>query len=110
MTEEFPSHIIYPEQEPPGMTLSPDQEAARRIVCAAIRHRETGVKICGARHHNCLHSACRFGKQGEWEQGFIDQFHQFLTREEAWLVAVRQNQIFRRCGGDEGKLFSENLY
>jgi|SRR5690606_4933875 len=106
MTQE----TVHPDKEQPEMVLSKDQEAFRRIVCAAIRHRETGAKICGARHHNCLHSPLCFGFQSEWEQGFVDQFHKFLTREEAWDIALRQNQIARRCGGDDGKLFSENLY
>jgi len=33
-----------------------------------------------------------------------------MTREEVSEVLERQNQIARRCGGDDGKLFSENLY
>jgi hypothetical protein len=51
-------------------------------------------------------------------QGFIDQFGNFLTREEAWVIAEKNGQIRFRCGGDEflrdgkiiNKLFSENLY
>jgi hypothetical protein len=44
------------------------------------------------------------------EQGFIDQFGVFMTREEAYEVAKAAGQIKYRCGGDEGRLFSENLY
>ena len=49
------------------------------------------------------------------EQGFVDQFGNFYSREEAWIIAVTNGQIIRRVGGDmsldgEGKLFSENLY
>jgi hypothetical protein len=44
------------------------------------------------------------------EQGFIDTWGNFLTREEAWVNATFNNQIIRRCGGDEGRLYSENLY
>lgn len=46
-------------------------------------------------------------------QGFIDQRGTFMTREEAWKVAVESGQIKRRVGGDErngGTLYSENLY
>lgn len=51
-------------------------------------------------------------------QGFVDQFGNFLTREEAWIIAKENDQIKYRVGGDEvtkdgktfGKLFSENLY
>lgn len=44
------------------------------------------------------------------EPGFVDNCYQFLTREEAFEVAYAAGQILRRCGGDDGKLFSENLY
>lgn len=43
-------------------------------------------------------------------QGFIDQFGDFLDREEACVVAKAQKQRRRRCGGDEETLYSENLY
>jgi hypothetical protein len=49
-------------------------------------------------------------RAGWWDQGFIDQFGDWMTREEAWIVAVDQNQVRRRCGGDGDRLFSENLY
>jgi len=45
-----------------------------------------------------------------WEQGFVDQHGEFMTREEAHKVAIEAGQIIRRCGGDEERLFSENLY
>jgi hypothetical protein len=58
-----------------------------------------------------------------WEMGFIDQEGDFLTRAEAWKVADKAGQIRRPYGferhyknqrvanvGDEGLLFSENLY
>ena len=90
--------------------LTDEQLKARRIVCAAILHRETKELICGARHHNCLHSKFRNKLAGGYEQGFIDQFNKFLTREEAWMVAHRQKQIVNRCGGDDRRLYSENLY
>ena len=46
----------------------------------------------------------------EHVQGFIDQRGNFLTREEAWIVAEASGQIIRRVGGDGKKLYSENLY
>lgn len=49
----------------------------------------------------------------EFKQGFIDRYGIFLTREEAWKVALAAGQIIFRCGGDEangGRLYSENLY
>jgi hypothetical protein len=50
---------------------------------------------------------------GNWrdaDQGFIDQRGNYLSREEALVIAKEQNQILRRCGGDHRELFSENLY
>ena len=49
----------------------------------------------------------------ECEQGFITSKYRFVTRNEAWKIAVEQQQIVRRVGGDDsdgGTLYSENLY
>ena len=47
----------------------------------------------------------------EWdadlEQGFVDQFGVWLTREEAYAMAVRAGQVE---GNMRGRLFSEDLY
>lgn len=78
----------------------------RRIVCAANRVKSNHSIIhLGVRHCD------RFMPDGrDCEQGFIDNRGEFLTREEAWPVALAAGQIFRRVGGDEGRLYSENLY
>ncbi len=85
------------------------------VVCAAIRN-SYGLIICGPRHfdetmHRLLSVSETSG--GDWadaEQGFIDQYGTFLTREEAWIVAEKAGQIKYRVGGDGKKLYSENLY
>lgn len=101
----------------------------QRVVCAANRiiryfyinneQFNTELVVLGARHFDALmHSAISnistnpFDKikPSDWEQGFIDQRGNFLTREEAWIVAETAGQIIQRVGGDEKKLFSENLY
>jgi len=91
----------------PDYTVTP-----HRVVCAANRRQEDGWIICGARHWDKVMRSqiTDTDKSGSWEQGFIDQFGDFLTREEAWVVAAAQNQIRRRCGGDGVRLYSENLY
>jgi sulfate adenylyltransferase subunit 1 (EFTu-like GTPase family) len=93
-----------------------------RIICAANKLRlENGsiIVIAGARHWDKgMHEvadALFHGLERELEQGFIDQFNNFYTRKEAWIIAETNGQIIRRVGGDmslegEGKLFSENLY
>lgn len=84
----------------------------RRIVCAAMRNAE-GKVLCSARHWDTqMHAQVRDSKS-DWsgaEQGFIDQKGVFLTREEAHVIAKEAGQIIRRCGGDEKRLYSENLY
>ena len=97
------------------MILTPAQLLIQRVICAACR--KGGVIICSPRHMDSV--ARRVIDQLEeddpcWytasEQGFVDQFGNFLTRQEAWIVAERAGQIKNRCGGDGVKLFSENLY
>lgn len=87
----------------------------QRVVCAANRHKMSGIIVCGARHFDsimrqsieAMRMECR---NGDFEQGFIDQFGQFLTREEAHVIATERQQFFRRFDGDERTLYSENLY
>lgn len=99
----------------------------RLVACAAILHKTTGVIVCGVRHGDCLNRAVGYGIKGsggkQWECGFMDQFNVFMTRKEAWKVADAAGQIRRPKGferdydshrppniGDDGMLFSENLY
>lgn len=82
------------------------------IVCAAIRHKRSGLIIASARHFSPVAVALieSFGGEiGDWadaDQGFINQYDEFLTREEARPIAVKQ--------GKEPELphtlFSEDLY
>jgi len=91
------------------------------VVCAACKEPVSGLVICSARHwdnqmrltYSALHMAFKERGTGRWEQGFIDQFGTFLTREEAMIVALAANQpidIERGCGGDNVRLYSEGLY
>ena len=100
----------------------------RMIVCAAIRNKENGIIICGPRHGDCLNSASSIASSSGlssniWECGFVDQDNKFLSRKEAWKIADAAGQIRRPTGfehdlgnqrtpnvGDDGLLFSENLY
>lgn len=84
----------------------------RRVVCAANRKRETGLIICGARHWDKIMRAQAKALNETftgWDQGFIDQFGDFITRDEAWVIAKDQKQIFREVSSP-GRLYSENLY
>ena len=89
-----------------------DNKKLRVVVCAAIRINKQFI-ICGARHWDSTMGiiACKMPIDiVEEEQGFIDQFGVFMTREEAYEVAKAAGQIRYRCGGNNGRLFSENLY
>lgn len=86
------------------------------IVCAAMRNKHGSV-ICSPRHWDSAardaawaQTSCPHSTWEKAEQGFVDQYGTFLTREEAWSIAEKAGQIVRRCGGDGVKLFSENLY
>lgn len=84
----------------------------RLVVCAACKHPDSGRIIAGPRHWDAvmrgqLHPA---DSPHSWEQGFVDQWGLFLTREEAWTVAVEKGQIRRQIDTPEGTLYSEHLY
>ena len=88
--------------------------ADQRVVCAAIKNSRDEL-ILGPRHYDRSMIDQIRKEREHWApatvtQGFIDQFGTFLTREDAWEIAIRRGQIIRRVHGDEGKLFSENLY
>jgi hypothetical protein len=93
----------------------------RRVVCAAIRAAD-GEVLIGVRHYSRdMHrqieqriDGAKFINRLDEDQGFVDQYGVFMTREEAYKVANEQGQIFayHACGnGLEGrKLYSEGLY
>jgi hypothetical protein len=89
----------------------------RRVVCAALMN-SNGVIVCGPRHydhrmHKTIEQMGGFKKfEGGEEiiEGFVCQWGEFMDREEAHVIATRRGQIIRRCGGDEKRLYSENLY
>lgn len=86
------------------------------VVCAACRYED--LILCGARHwDNVMSGQLAIWKNplaphaSEFEQGFIDQFGDFLTREEAMKVVKASGQPFsiERNRGDVA-LSSEGLY
>lgn len=97
----------------------------RRIVCAALKHKD-GAMVIGARHydsimHNTLDLRKRLNPNEDWtesDEGFIDQFGDFINRVDSWLIACQTNQVICLVGNqtkeDFGKpnvkLYSENLY
>lgn len=73
-----------------------------------------GRVITGARHFDKVMLGQMKATEGvpwwrDCQQGFIDQFGDFMSREEAWTVARDRQQILREVS-DPGILYSENLY
>lgn len=95
----------------------------RRIVSAANRFtdKETGevIVIASARHYSPLMSkmikyletkGVKLSKAHGDNQGFIDQFDDYHTREEALVIAQWADQLHYEKGFPEDQLFSEDLY
>lgn len=84
----------------------------QRVVCAANRH-SSGSIVCGARHWDTVMCAMvdKLGMDDkEWEQGFIDNFCNFLTREEAMIIAIDKEQLNGPLKISYDELYSEHLY
>lgn len=88
----------------------------RVVVCAACLM-DNGVILCGARHWDSImrEQAKAMGyKPGcaDKDQGFIDQYGQFMNREEAAFVVEANNQPLRKARVKDypTRLYSEDLY
>ena len=114
------------------MMLSPNPYEApqgcspRRIVCAANRYGD--IVIPSARHHDkCMNTIIQaFGGRAKLlegihytdldefrkEQGFIDQYGDYWTREQAMdIVKMNEQPIINQAKiGDGKRLYSEHLY
>lgn len=87
------------------------------IVCAAVLVEKDGknVMLCGARHFDYVmlsqvNDMGGFDKQ--IEQGFIDKWGHFWSREDAMAQVKKNGQKFNqaRNGHSDTTLFSEGLY
>lgn len=87
-----------------------------RIVCSAIRAKDGDV-LLGIRHysHDMVvqiqnrKDGDKFHHLSGTNQGFVDQFGKYYTRQEAWIIAKDNNQIARDIDVI-GTLYSEHLY
>ncbi len=100
----------------------------RRVVCAANRitvlrqpdGEPNPYLVLGPRHfsptmhlHIDAMVAAGCGTREDWrgsKQGFIDQWGVFMTREEAWTVAVAAGQVRYGPHLSGGKLDSSDLW
>jgi hypothetical protein len=93
----------------------------QRVVCAAIRAAD-GELLLGIRHYSPdmqrqiqqRVDGNKFMHRLDEDQGFVDQFGNWLNRHQAWIVADEADQIKDRTyigkSLDGPKLYSEALY
>lgn len=93
----------------------------RRVVCAALLSKDGDV-LLGIRHYSqdMWMQIHRRNDMSKWKnlldenQGFVDQYFVYMSREEAYKVAKAAGQIKYpgacREGLDGWKLYSEGLY
>jgi hypothetical protein len=112
------------------------RSAVEYILCAAIWYQdgnqyphqpkniETGIVICGRRHHNCIttRSVTTIDRLCQNVQGFLTSKDRFLNRKEAYQIALAVGQVAARKAdkyldqyfgtkpGDTDILISEDLY
>tara|TARA_R110000868_G_scaffold5472_1_gene32968 strand:+ start:742 stop:1095 length:354 start_codon:yes stop_codon:yes gene_type:complete len=93
----------------------------RHVVCAANQFHNKDdhinpIIVCGARHWDTIMSNVvdnmdiDKSHQHKCEQGFIDQYGIFITREEAREIVIKNEQPLREGTPLLDILFSENLY
>lgn len=89
----------------------------RLVVCAALRA-EDGDILLGIRHyspdmHRNIEARAygeKFLRLSDENQGFVDQWGKYMSREEAYTVALEAGQIRYQYACSHGRLYSEALY
>ena len=76
---------------------------------------ETGVVVCGFRHHNCLGTAHALGRPdgvppSGTKQGFLTSENRFVNRSDARIIANASGQLEGRKVHSKHGLFSEDLW
>ena len=81
---------------------------------------DIGFVICGHRHHNCIfifsemvgfpYTEEGHKLQNTEVQGFLTSKNRFVGREEALIIALRENQIIDLSQVRGDRLYSEDLY
>lgn len=96
-------------------TQAMSDPALQRVVCAAVRMSD-GVIFTGIRHFSPdMHLVITLAGYNEdkkigAEQGFVDQWGKYLTRQEAFDIALRNGQYRPYPPFTFGTLYSEDLY
>lgn len=93
-----------------------DDSVMNRIVVSAANLVDDGSMLLGVRHHDKLMRnqmiKLKLHPNQIVSQGFVDQFGNFLTREEAYQCVVKNKQAIngKMSLSESNKLFSEHLY
>lgn len=94
-----------------------DLRLGLRVVAAAVKLKD-GRIICGVRHFDPLMRAHLPEEIKEaqallagHEEGFVTNSYHYVSREDAWKIAVCAQQIdFKQWKGVYGTLYSEDLW
>ena len=93
---------------------TPKGDHPRYVVCAACKWED--IIVCAPRHFDmAMRNQINLLPDGSFnraraEQGFVDQYGNFMSRTEALHVVLTNNQPLRDEEILGGRLFSENLY
>lgn len=107
----------------PLIWIDPQATAQRTIVSAANRYKLNDgqvivipcVRHYSKEHHHIVDRFIETGLLGQFamavgdDQGFVDQYSNYWTRKEAFIIAYHADQIQIKHGPDD-TLFSEDLY
>lgn len=91
--------------------MTPNKLREEYILCAAIWYKDgnvykeqpknisTGIVVCGRRHNNCFMTLQQLKpnfnpKSEEIDFGFITSFDRYVGREEGFIIAKEQKQIW----------------
>lgn len=81
------------------------------IVACAIKHRNSIYTLPKPNRHHHILRIMPHPRDFELDtQGFITSTKRFVDRYDARFIALNNDQIVKRCGGDHERLFSENLW
>lgn len=98
-------HAIYTDGNPFANRI--------HIIAAACRTSDLEVhtRPPPARHNDIMATLSRADQRlDRTEQGFITNNGVFVGRPAARVIAQQAGQIVRRVGGDDGALYTENLW
>lgn len=107
------------------MSMNTPKRNVEFIACSAIyydsglpnehqpKNIDTGIVVCGLRHHNCFATLARIYPDREYlknyEDGFVTSRNRFVGRVTALRIAREAGQIVKKHG-DPNILYSEDIF